>query len=329
MKLSLDEQLERLSQNYSFSKDLEKTGLKKLTPLSLKTLQVNVGKYCNQACRHCHVDASPQRTEKMSLPIFEELLAFLDRTPEIEIVDITGGAPELNPYFRYFVEEVKKRKRHVIDRCNLTVLFEEGQEDLPQFLAQHEVEIVASLPHYAKERTDSQRGKGVYEKSIRALQLLNELGYGKKASLVLNLVYNPTGIFLSSSQKILEREFKEALWRNHGIVFNNLYCINNMPINRFLESLVRLGKYETYMEVLVNSFNPATLPGLMCRHQISVGYDGRLYDCDFNQMLELEAEVRHIRRANFQNLMAREIKLANHCYGCTAGSGSSCGGELV
>lgn len=330
MKLSVAEQREILTKNYDFSESIRKsTGKDFLNPLSLKTLQVNVGKVCNQACRHCHVDASPQRTESMSLNTFLDILAFLNKTPQIEVVDITGGAPELNPHFRFFVEELVKRKIHVMDRCNLTVLLEKGQEDLAEFLAKHKVEIVASLPHYAAQRTDSQRGKGVFEKSIIALKKLNELGYGKKSELILNLVYNPSGLFLSPEQGLLEREFKEQLYEKYGIVFHNLYCINNMPINRYLESLLKNEKYETYMQTLVQAFNPATVEGLMCRHQISVGYDGKLYDCDFNQMLELTAEVRDIREATFENLIKRKIALLAHCYGCTAGAGSSCGGALV
>jgi radical SAM/Cys-rich protein len=299
-----------------------------LRPLTLETFQVNVGKKCNQACRHCHVDASPARNEMMDRETVDLCLEAIASVPEIRTVDITGGAPEINEHFRRIVLECRRLGKHVIDRCNLTILEEPGYEYLYDFLAENEVEVIASLPHYARSNTDRQRGSGVFDTSITALGKLNRRGYGTR--LPLNLVYNPVGLYLSSPQKQLEREFKENLDRRFGIVFNHLYCLNNMPINRFLESLLRVGKFEQYMETLVNAFNATTLEGLMCRHQISVGYDGRIYDCDFNQMLELGANpVSHVRDFDHGELMRRRIKTAGHCFGCTAGAGSSCGGEIV
>lgn len=300
----------------------------RLTALSLSTFQINVGKKCNQACSHCHVDASPTRTEMMSRETAESCLRIIGKLDEIETVDITGGAPEINKNFGYIVTESRRLGKHVIDRCNLTILEEPGFEHLYQFLTDNEVEIVASLPHFDQAHTDRQRGEGVFDKSIIALKKLNELGYGRK--LPLNLVYNPAGLFLSAPQKQLEREFKENLKRKFGIVFDNLYCINNLPINRYLARLKQLGKFETYMEILVNAFNPATLDGLMCRHQISVGYDGQIYDCDFNQMLDMTVKaVAHVDSFDYQKFIDRRIETANHCFGCTAGSGSSCGGEIA
>ncbi|BDA77370.1 radical SAM/Cys-rich domain protein [Leptospira kobayashii] len=299
-----------------------------LTGLTLTTFQINVGKWCNQACKHCHVDASPIRTEMMSKETIDKCLAIIKSVPAIQTVDITGGAPEGNIHFRYLVEEARKLGKKIIDRCNLTILEEKGNEDLHEFLAANEVEVCSSLPYFSQSRTDQQRGDGVFNKSITALQKLNKLGYGTR--LPLNLVYNPVGVFLSSAQKQLEREFKENLDKKYGIVFNNLYCINNMPINRYLGALVRTGKFETYMETLVNAYNPMTLEGLMCRHQISVGYDGKIYDCDFNQMLELEAKpVSHVDHFDYETFVNRNIVVANHCFGCTAGAGSSCGGEVA
>jgi radical SAM/Cys-rich protein len=289
---------------------------------SLSIFQVNIGRKCNQACRHCHVNSSPTNTREMTRDTAEKCLEIIRSGHEIETIDLTGGAPEMNVNFRYFVTESKKAGKHVIVRSNLTILEEPGYEYLYDFLAGNEVEIVASLPHFRTSNTDRQRGSGVFERSIIALQKLNDLGYGKK--LILNLVYNPSGLFISDSQEELEREFKKALYNEHGIVFNKLFCINNVPINRFLESLIRVGKLEDYMEILVNAFNPCTLNNLMCRKQISVGYDGFLYDCDFNQMLDLSSvPVGHVNDFDAEKLKTRIIRTANHCYACTAGSGSS------
>ena len=299
-----------------------------LSALTMSIVQMNLGKLCNQACLHCHVDASPIRTELMDRQTADICLEIIKNSPGVETVDLTGGAPEMNPNFRYLVEETRKAGIDVIDRCNLTILEEPGYEYLYDFLSGHKVEIVASLPHYAQDRTDRQRGKGVFDKSMIALQKLNELGYGEV--LPLNLVYNPSGFFLAASQQELEREFKENLLRNYNIRFNNLYCINNLPINRFLATLVQREKFEDYMELLAGAFNPATVEGLMCRHQISIGYDGSIYDCDFNQMLEMKVNpVSHVREFDLEKFLGRTVRTENHCYGCTAGAGSSCGGQLT
>lgn len=315
--------------NNSFSQKINQvTGKDYLTAIDLKIFQMNITRWCNQACKHCHVDASPKRIEFMDKETMDKCLQLISKIPSIEVVDITGGAAEGNANFAYLVSELQTMGKRIIDRCNLTILEEEGFEWLYEFLAEKKVEIVSSLPHYNSARTNQQRGDGVYEKSIKALKKLNALGYGK--DLKLDLVYNPTGMFLSGSQFQLEKEYKEFLYKNHGIVFHNLICINNMPINRFLKALERAGKYFEYMELLIQSFNALTLDGLMCRHQISVGYDGSIYDCDFNQMLNLKAKpISHIDQFDLEKFLSRRIVLDNHCFGCTAGAGSSCGGELV
>ncbi|MCK4893798.1 MAG: arsenosugar biosynthesis radical SAM protein ArsS [Calditrichia bacterium] len=299
-----------------------------MSALSFITFQLNIGKRCNQACRHCHVGASPIRTEMMSRQTMDRCLEIIAKTESIEIVDITGGAPEMNEHFTYLVNECKKLGKHVIDRCNLTILEEPGYEHLYDFLSDNNVEIIASLPYFRKSHTDMQRGRGVFEKSITSLTKLNALGFGN--GKVLNLVYNPAGAFLSAGQPALEREFKENLSRQYNISFNNLYCINNMPLDRFLRSLIRAEKLDEYMELLKNYFNPATLGGLMCRHQISVSYNGYVYDCDFNQILDLRAKpVSHINDFDYEVFISRKIRTANHCFGCTAGAGSSCIGEIA
>jgi radical SAM/Cys-rich protein len=285
------------------------------------TLQVNVGKKCNQACRHCHVDASPLRTETMSDEIVEACLDVLARTPALVTLDITGGAPELHPRFR-----------EMMVRHNLTVQFESGQEDLPAFFARHEAEVVCSLPHYTAEATDRQRGGGVFEKSVAALKALNAEGYGNGGRLRLVLVANPVGAFLPPPQTDLERDTREHLRAGYGIEFDALFTITNMPIARFADWLRRADLYDGYLDRLRAAFNPATVPALMCRHLISVGYDGRLFDCDFNQMLDLELEPalpRTIVGLDVRTLSQRAIATGEHCYGCTAGTGSSCGGSLA
>jgi radical SAM/Cys-rich protein len=252
---------------------------------------------------------------------------------DIPTVDITGGAPEMNPHFRWFVEECRQLGKKVMNRCNLTIIESNKKyHDLPEWFAQHKVHIVSSLPHFSKTRTDAQRGDGVFEDSISALQKLNAVGYGQPGSgLMLDLVYNPSGAFLPGSQHGLERDFKEQLHRRYGIVFNNLFAITNMPISRFLDYLIESDNYETYMETLVNAFNPATVESVMCRNTVSVSWDGFIHDCDFNQMLNLKvnAQGKHIRDFDFEALVNRSIVLNQHCYGCTAGSGSSCGGEIA
>lgn len=324
--MELQEQHSTLHQ-YSGKPFLTTVG-KPIHARSLKVFQINVGRWCNQACRHCHVDASPIRTEMMDEKTAKLCIELISKIPEIETVDITGGAPEGNPHFKYLVTEARRLGKRVIDRCNLTILEEPSFEWLYEFLKENQVEIISSLPSVLENVTDNQRGKGVFQKSITALKKLNAIGYG--TTLPIHLVYNPNGLFLSSGQSQLEKEFKENLFKKYGIVFNQLYCINNLPINRFLGSLVRAGKFEMYMETLVNAFNPSTVNGLMCLDQISVGYDGSVYDCDFNQMLELKSkEVKHIQDFDLLSYLSREIVVANHCYGCTAGAGSSCGGEIV
>ncbi|MCA8940949.1 MAG: arsenosugar biosynthesis radical SAM protein ArsS [Planctomycetes bacterium] len=300
----------------------------------LTTLQVNLGKLCNQACRHCHVDAGPHRTDaadNMGRELADEVLRVLG-LGGFHTLDLTGGAPELNPEFRRIVREARELGVHVMDRCNLTILGEPGQEDLGAFLAEHRVEITASLPHYSALATDRQRGGGVFDASVRGLLALNELGYGRGDGLVLNLVYNPAGAFLPGDQAALEADFKQQLDRRFGIRFDRLFCITNMPIRRYLEWLERSGNRERYLRTLLDAFNPAALPGLMCRNLISVGPDGTLYDCDFNQMLELRTDAsapRHLREFDRRALETRRIVTGEHCLGCTAGAGSSCGGTVA
>ena len=307
-------------------------GLRPLKATGITVLQLNVGKLCNQTCRHCHVDAAPDRTESMSRETAALCIEALAKS-EIPTVDITGGAPELNQNFRWLVEQARRLQRHVMDRCNLSVLLLPAQADLAEFLAAHQVEIVASLPYYKVQQTDAQRGDGVFKKSIEGLQRLNQLGYGRPNSgLVLNLVYNPVGAFLPPKQDAIESQFRKELHKHHGIEFNRLYTITNMPISRFLEFLVESGNYDGYMERLANAFNPAAAAGVMCRYTLSVAWDGTLYDCDFNQMLNLPVDQRaprHIRDFNPLALNDRSIVTGNHCYGCTAGPGSSCGGSVT
>ena len=316
-----------------FQQKLEENGLFPLKPTSIEIFQVNIGKMCNQVCKHCHVDAGPDRKEIMTKETMQQCLEALKNNPSLKTVDLTGGAPEMNPDFRWFVEEIKKLDRHIIVRCNLTIILANKKyHDLPQFYKQHHIEVVSSLPFYTQDRTDRQRGKGVFEESIKALQMLNEVGYGKEGTgLILNLVYNPAGAFLPPSQEALKREFKNALMGKYGIEFNNLFAITNLPISRFLDYLLQTGNYENYMEKLVNSYNPVAAANVMCRNTVSVGWDGYLYDCDFNQMLELKVACssKHIADFNTNDLNNREIIVGQHCYGCTAGSGSSCGGTVA
>ena len=316
-----------------FDHTLAEHGHATLRALHIDTLQVNVGKLCNQTCGHCHVDAGPHRTEIMTRETMEAVLDVVRRYPELRTVDITGGAPELNPHFEYLVARCRKLDRHVIDRCNLTVFFVRGKEHVPEFLRDHQVEVIASLPCYLEENVDAQRGKGVFGRSMKALQQLNGLGYGIEGTgLILNLVYNPLGPKLPPPQAELELDYKVELRQRFGIEFTHLYTITNMPISRFLEDLRRSGQYERYMELLVANFNPAAVRNVMCRSLISVGWDGTLYDCDFNQMLELSLRrglPRTIREFDLVALERRRIATGEHCYGCTAGAGSSCGGALV
>jgi len=328
-------QRERLAQvrlARSFEDALASAGLFPLHATGIEVLQINVGKRCNQTCRHCHVDAGPDRKEVMPPEIVNACLRVLAQE-SIPTLDITGGAPELHPEFRRDVREASALGRRVIDRCNLTITRLPNYRDLPAFLADHQVEIAASLPYYQAHQTDAQRGEGVFEDSIAALRELNLLGYGRPGSgLILDLVLNPVGAFLPPNQAAAEREWKQELCRRYGIEFNHLFTITNMPISRFLEFLVESGNYEGYMQRLAHAFNPAAAAGVMCRYTLSVGWDGTLYDCDFNQMLDLpvgQHAPRHIRDFNLSELQQRAIVTGNHCYGCTAGSGSSCGGAVA
>ncbi|WP_394342254.1 arsenosugar biosynthesis radical SAM (seleno)protein ArsS [Reichenbachiella versicolor] len=315
-----------------FETKLESSALYPLVSSDIDIFQVNLGKMCNQVCKHCHVDAGPDRKEIMTKETMQLCLDALDSC-NISTVDLTGGAPEMNPNFRWFIEELSQRGKHIIVRCNLTIILANNKyHDLPDFFAKHKVEVVSSLPHFSAKRTDSQRGKGVFEKSIEALQMLNAIGYGKADSeLRLNLVYNPSGAFLPDDQKGLENEFKRRLKNNFDIDFNELFAITNLPISRFLEYLVDTEKYEDYMQELIDAYNPEAAKGVMCRNTISIGWDGFLYDCDFNQMLDLKVNTasQHIRDFNAEDLHSREIIVNQHCFGCTAGSGSSCGGTTT
>ena len=315
-----------------FEDALSGVGLSPLRGTGVEVMQINVGKLCNQTCKHCHVDAGPDRREVMTRETAELCINALRRSA-IHTLDITGGAPELNPNFRWLVEEARGLARHVIDRCNLTVLTLASQSDLPSFLADHRVEVVASLPYFLEQQTDAQRGSGVFAKSIEGIRKLNALGYGQPESgLNLHLVYNPVGAFLPPSQASAEGEFKRELSRRNGVDFNSLYTITNMPISRYLEFLLRSGNYQRYMHRLADAFNAGAAARVMCRGMISIGWDGTLYDCDFNQMLDMRVESsapQHIRDFDVAKLAAREIVTAQHCYGCTAGAGSSCGGAIA
>jgi radical SAM/Cys-rich protein len=324
--------LARCGEQRQFDAALAACGQWPLRATGIQVLQINVGKLCNQTCRHCHVDAGPDRREVMDHDTVQACLGVLART-NIPTVDITGGAPEMNPHFRWLVTEARRLGRHVIDRCNLTILLAAGFRDLPEFLTDNRVEVVASLPCYLPENTNAQRGDGVFEKSIEAIRRLNELGYGKSGSgLVLTLVYNPVGPSLPPAQPALEAAYRRELAARYGVVFNRLFTITNMPISRFLDDLVQSGQYERYMQKLIDAFNPAAAAGVMCRTTISVGWDGRLYDCDFNQMLDLglaSGMPRTIWEFDAAALGGRDIVVGQHCYGCTAGAGSGCQGAIA
>lgn len=323
--------LAHLPQQADFSATLNAQGWPVLSPATLEIFQINLGKLCNMTCRHCHVDAGPDRTrEVMTWDTMMACLEALDQT-EAHTVDLTGGAPELNPHFRDLVDACVRRGKHVIDRCNLTVLLLPGKTDLPEWLAERGVEVVCSLPHYRQRNTDIQRGDGTFERSITALKRLNQAGYGQgDPQRKLTLMSNPVGAFLSSNQAKLEQEWKAGLLKYHGVTFDRLITLNNMPISRYLEWLEASGNLQSYLEKLVNAFNPATISGLMCRNTISVSWEGDLYDCDFNQMLELPVEpMMHVRDFSLETLAQRRIATGRHCFGCTAGAGSSCGGAIA
>lgn len=319
----------------AFDADLRASGWSELRPDRLDVFQINVGKLCNMTCRHCHVDSGPDRTEEnMDLETIEACLRAID-VSGAETIDLTGGAPELNPHFKYLVDACIQRGKRVIDRCNLTILTVRRFADLPAWFAERGVEVVCSLPHYRMRGTDAQRGTGTYDKSIQAIRLLNDVGYGKgDPRRTLTLVTNPVGAFLAGSQTSLEAEWQTALVRDHGVSFDRLITLNNMPMSRYLEWLMERGLVEEYMERLVNAFNPATIAGLMCRNTLSVSWDGYLYDCDFNQQLDMKMELPgdrrpHVREFDLTAWRSHAVRTARHCYGCTAGAGSSCGGQIA
>lgn len=320
------------SEGLRFSSALADMSRWPLRATGIQILQVNVGKLCNQTCAHCHVDAGPDRREVMTRETMESCLAALTGS-DIPLLDITGGAPEMNPHFRWFIHEARKLGRRILNRCNLTILVAPGYEDLPELLAENRVEIIASLPCYLEKNTDQQRGAGVFNRSIAALRRLNEVGYGQQNSLLpLTLVYNPIGPSLPPPQAKLEAAYRRELRGQYGIEFTRLITITNMPISRFLDDLVKSGRHEEYMAMLVDAYNPAAVDGLMCRDTLSVGWDGRLYDCDFNQMLDLELapdQPRHIRDFDFFRLKHRFVVTGQHCFGCTAGCGSGCQGAIT
>ncbi len=332
------QRVESAEDRYDFSGRVEELNLD-LRPTSIDTLQVNVGKLCNQACLHCHVDAGPKRTEMIDRRVAEQIIEVVRTHPEITTVDITGGAPELSDQFRYLVEESRALGRHVMVRHNLTVQFDphpntgESMSWLPEFYAEQRVEVICSLPYYASYFTDKQRGRGVFDKSIDGLKRLNELGFGREGSgLVLNLVYNPAGAFLPAAQESLEADYRRELSNRFGISFNHLFTITNLPIHRFKHDLLRRDGYEEYMGRLLEAFNPTAAEGIMCRGMVSVNYDGTLSDCDFNQMLKMPLAGRAPRTIfefDAETILQRSIVFADHCYGCTAGAGSSCGGATA
>jgi len=312
---------------------LEVTDFPPIRRKTLEILQVNLGYLCNQQCLHCHVNAGPKRKENMDEETVNQVIDYLKKS-DIKTLDLTGGAPEMNPHFRYIVREARKLNIKVIDRCNLTILSEPGQEDLADFLASHSVEVVASLPCYLEENVDAQRGKGVFDSSLIGLEKLNTLGYGKENSdLTLNLVYNPQGAVLPPSQSELQSSYKTILKEKFNVDFNQLFTITNMPIKRFGSMLISKGKFNDYMQLLRDNYSAENLQGVMCLNTISVDYNGELFDCDFNQMLELPLKgknhkVLHISHLIQENIENKPIVIADHCYGCTAGQGSSCGGAL-
>ena len=312
---------------------LQQTDFPAIKRSDLETLQVNLGYLCNQSCLHCHVNAGPKRKEMMQQETVDDVIRFL-REKKIKNLDLTGGAPELNPLFRYLVSAAVEMGIHVIDRCNLTVLHEKGQEDTADFLAQHKVEVAASLPCYLEENVDGQRGDGVFQSSVAAIKLLNKLGYGLAGTgLELNLMYNPTGAHLPPAQFQLEQDYKRELKQRYNITFNHLYTITNMPIKRFGSTLISNGEFDGYMDLLKGAYQAENLQTVMCRSLISVDWLGYVYDCDFNQMLDLPlteaGKELHLRDVMNKNVHGRDIIIADHCYGCTAGQGSSCGGALV
>lgn len=313
-----------------FNKKLLFLEVPQIKPLSLTTMQVNIGYLCNQTCLHCHVNAGPERKEQMDSATVDYVLKAL-KEGSFTNLDITGGAPEMNENFKYLVIEAKKLGLHIMVRTNLTIILEQGYEYLPQFFKDNNVELFASMPHYLKKTVDKQRGYGVFDTSLKALKLLNDAGYGKDKGLILNFVYNPTGAFFAPPQETLEEEFKREFMDRYKVSFNSLYTITNFPVGKFKASLKKKNTLDNYMEKLSSSFNEATLENVMCRHMISVAYDGFIYDCDFNQMEKMKTDVKnnHIKDFKGDDFLNRTIKTDNHCYGCTAGRGASCTGEVA
>jgi len=317
----------------TFAKKINAVGQFPLRPKKLEVLQINLGYMCNQVCEHCHVDAGPDRKEIMTKETLQQCLEVIKNTPATTL-DLTGGAPEMNPHFRWFVEEASKLGiKDFIVRSNLTIIrANKKYYDLPDFFKKYHIHVVSSMPHWTRGKTDRQRGKGVFDKSIKALQELNSVGYGKPGSpLKLDLVYNPSGAFLPGNQESMEKEFKNALMEDFGIQFHQLFAITNLPIARFLDYLIASDNYEEYMYSLVEAFNASTLENVMCTNTLSVGWDGYLYDCDFNQMLKLKvaSKLKHISEYNEEVVQNRNIIVSQHCYGCTAGAGSSCQGTVA
>ena len=317
----------------TFKEKLKNSNIQQVRPTGLKILQINVGYMCNQVCSHCHVDAGPDRKEIMTQETMEQILHVL-RNSKINTVDLTGGAPEMHPQFRWFVEEIRKTEvEEIIVRSNLTIILANKKyNDLPEFFSEHKIHVISSLPFYKRNKTDRQRGDGVFDSSIKALQMLNAVGFGlPNSELQLDLVYNPSGAFLPGDQKALELDFKKALAEDFNIKFNLLFTITNLPISRFLDYLIASENYEEYMHALVDAFNPSAVGNVMCTNTISVSWEGFLFDCDFNQMLDLKVDstIAHISEFNSTVLDDRNIRLSQHCYGCTAGAGSSCQGSIA
>ncbi|MCY4217853.1 MAG: arsenosugar biosynthesis radical SAM protein ArsS [Gammaproteobacteria bacterium] len=316
--------------SHNFTQTLKDHGCPPLRRDKLSELQVNTGYLCNQACEHCHVEAGPKRTELMTWDTMQHILDWIDKN-HIESVDITGGAPELNPYFRIFCDALKSRNIEITSRCNITVQFEKDQQDLADWYAERKIRLVCSLPCYSRNNVDQQRGKGVFDKSIRGLLKFNECGYGIDPELILDLVYNPVGPFLPPDQSSLEIDYKQALQEDFNIVFNRLLALTNLPVKRFRHFLERTNQLDDYQQLLVENFNPLTIENLMCRHLISVDWQGYVYDCDFNQMIGLHPGIgkpTKLWELQADNLTDNLVRVGKHCYGCTAGAGSSCGGTL-
>jgi|TARA_B110000238_G_scaffold148245_1_gene159864 radical SAM/Cys-rich protein len=317
----------------TFKEKVKNSNIQQVRPTGLEILQINVGYMCNQVCSHCHVDAGPDRKEIMTQETMEQILQVL-RNSKINTVDLTGGAPEMHPQFRWFVEEIRKTEvEEIIVRSNLTIILANKKyNDLPEFFSEHKIHVISSLPFYKRNKTDRQRGDGVFDSSIKALQMLNAVGFGlPNSELQLDLVYNPSGAFLPGDQKALELDFKKALAEDFNIKFNLLFTITNLPISRFLDYLIASENYEEYMHALVDAFNPSAVGNVMCTNTISVSWEGFLFDCDFNQMLDLKVDstIAHISEFNSTVLDDRNIRLSQHCYGCTAGAGSSCQGSIA